>query len=381
MMEMKGLQEKKFKLEEQQLQEGRSVGMSLQERRLQEEETLLGRRYREEKDREGKFEGRDYGGPSEGWVNEQRNDKSDWRAEKKLRLEEARELDRMWDMVKRKGKYEGSVPEMRRRNWPEESGMGSDLRRAGQEEFGSRRSMDMSEEIAERERELRRREEKLRQDERKLDEISRDEKERNLIEREERLRRKEKELEEISSTRRSRERAACYDNWGSREWSCSSDRSSSSKYDKRRDSRKPKYEYEERKRKSKENEELTLEISIPNQPGDLRQDDTGHRELSSFSSRSVSSKGESGVGSRNSRSVNFDHDAKENQPREEEERELFGRSGARRLRRKRSRGANKMRKSSQNVEFSVTQPFETSSWGFEDEEIKSKCGVFCDAAF
>lgn len=61
--------------------------MSLQERRLQEEETLLGRRYRE-----GKFEGQDYRGPREGWVNEQRNEKSEWRTEKKLRLEEAREL-------------------------------------------------------------------------------------------------------------------------------------------------------------------------------------------------------------------------------------------------------------------------------------------------
>merc|ERR1712192_14892 len=173
--------------------------------------------------------------------------------------------------------------------------MGTDLMRAGQVIFGSSRAVDLSDEIAKRERELKRREEKLQQDERKLDEISRAEKERNLREREERLRRKEKELEEISSNRRSRERAACYDNWGSREWSSSSDRSSSSKYDKRRDSSKPKYderrdsskpkyEYEERQRKPKENEELTLEISIPNQPGDLvEQDNRGNCELSSSS--------------------------------------------------------------------------------------------------
>ena len=98
------------------------------------------------------------------------------------------------------------------------------MKKAEQEEFGSRRALDLSEEIAEKERDLRRREEKLRREERKLDEMSRAEKERNLKEREERLRRKEKELEEKSG-----KSATCYDNWGSREWSRSSDRSSSSK--------------------------------------------------------------------------------------------------------------------------------------------------------
>ena len=110
MMEMKGLQEKKARLEEQHLKEGGSDGMSLQERRLQEEQTLLGRRFREERDQNQRFD------QTGCWVNEQRNDKADWRAEKKVRLEEARELDRMWDMVKRKGKYEGSAPKPMRRN-------------------------------------------------------------------------------------------------------------------------------------------------------------------------------------------------------------------------------------------------------------------------
>merc|ERR1719341_645799 len=205
--------------------------MSLQERRLQQEETLLGRRFREERDRNQRFD------QQEGWVNEQRHEKAEWRAEKKLKLEEARELDRMWDMVKRRGKSEGCVPETRIRNWPEESGMGSDFNRGEQEVFKGRRTPDLSVEIAERERGLRKREEKLRQEERKLDEIYRAEKERNLREREERLRRKERELEEISSARTSG-RSTAYDNLGSREWSRSSDRSSSLKYDEGRSSRK-----------------------------------------------------------------------------------------------------------------------------------------------
>ena len=334
MMEMKGLEEKKARIEEQHLQQegSRSGGMSLQERRLQQEETLLGRRFREERDKMRRFEGQDYGGQSEGcWVSEQRNEKDDWRAEKKVRLEEARELDRMWDMVKRKGKCEGRVPEMRG-NWPEKkSGMGLNLNRAEQAECGSRRTPDLSDEIAERERELRKREEKLRQEERKLEEISRAEKERNLREREERLRRKERELEEFYSARKSRNSV------GDRERSRSSDRSSSWKYDKVRSSKS--CDHEEKHRKLRVDEEQTLEISIPNQPGDLRRqdDDRGRREMSSFSSRSVSSKGESGVGSRDVRRVDYDHNEMQKQLREEEERELFGRSGARRLRRSRSR--------------------------------------------
>ena len=382
MMEMKGLQEKKVRLEEQHLQGGRSEGMSLQERRLQEEETLLGRRYREEKDRIGSFEGQDYGELSEGWMNEQRKETSDWRAEKKLRLEEARELDRMWDIVKRKGKYEGSVSEMRRRNWPKsESERGSDLKKAEQEEFGSRRALDLSEEIAEKERELRRREEKLRREERKLDEMSRAEKERSLKEREERLRRKEKELYEKSGRS-----ATCYDNWGSREWSRSSDRSSSSKCDKRRDSKKLNYDHEERSRKLKEDEELTLEISIPNQPEDSslrRQDDMGHRELSSFSNRSVSSKGESGGGSRNIRRVNYDHTIlkMERLLREKQER-VCAQLARERKNRERSRnrsrkGMDRTIKSSQNTESPLKLPSGTSS---EDEAlprapVKSRLGV------
>jgi len=382
MMEMKNLQEKKERLEQQHLQGGRSEGLSLQERRLQEEETLLGRRYREEKNRKRGFEGLDYGDQSEGWVNEQRNEKSDWRAEKKLRLEEARELDRMWDMVKRKGKYEGSVPEMRRRNWPEESKMESDLKRAGQEEFGSRRAVDLSEEIEERERELRRREEKLQQDERKLDEISRAEKERNLREREERLRRKEKELEEKSG-----KSAPCYDNWGSREWSRSSDRSSSSRYDKGRNLRKLNYDHEENQLKLKENEELTLEISIPNQPGDLvKEDDRGPREVSSFSNRSVASKGESGGDSRNIRKVNYDQTIlkMERLLREKQESvsaQLARERKNRKRRRNRSRklpwGTYRMTKSSQNTDSPLKLHSETSS---EDEAlprapVKSRLGV------
>jgi len=351
----------------------------LQERRLQEEETLLGRRFREEREKNRSF---DHCGQREGWVNEQRHEKSEWRAEKKPRLEEARELDRMWDMVKRKGKYEGSVPEMRRRNWPEESGIGSELNSGEQE--NSRRTLDLSDEIAERERELRKREEKLRQEERKLDEIYRTEKERNLREREERLRRKERELEEISSARKSG-RSAAYDNLGSREWSRSSDRSSSLKYDEVRSSRKSNHDHEERSGKLEVDDELTLEISIPNQPGDLRwQDDRGRREMSR--SRSVSSRGESGIDSRDVRSVNYDHNEMQKQPTEKEERELFGRSGARKLRRNRSRrlpwGTYRMTKSSQNRESPLRQPSETSSRGFRDEDeamprapVKSRLGV------
>merc|ERR1719341_2673520 len=303
MMEMKGLEEKKTRVEEQHLEEGGSGAMSLQERRLQQEETLLGRRFREERDKNQRF---DHGGHQEGWVNEQRHEKAEWRAEKKLKLEEARELDRMWDMVKRRGKYEGCVPEMRRRNWPE------DFNRGEQEVFKGRRTPDLSVEIAERERELRKREEKLRQEERKLDEIYRAEKERNLREREERLRRKERELEEFSSARISG-RGAAHDNLGSREWSRSSDRSSSLKYGEGRSSRKLNHDHEERSGKLEVDDELTLEISIPNQPGDLRwHDDGGRREMSR--SRSVSSRGESGK-----------------QLTEKEERELFGKIGAKKL--------------------------------------------------
>jgi len=373
MMEMKGLQEKKARLGEQHLQEGGSDGMSLQERRLQEEETLLGRRFREEREKNQRF---DLGGEHEGWVNEQRHEKSEWRAEKKLKLEEARELDRMWDMVNRKGKYEESGPQMRRRNWPEESRMGSDSNRGEQGELKGKRTLDLSEEIAARERELRRREEKLRQEERKLDETYRAEKERNLREREERLRRKERELEEISSARKSG-RSAVYDNLGSREWSRSSDRSSSVKYE---GTRKFDHDHEKRSGKLEVDDEVTLEISIPNQPGDLRwQDDRGRRELSR--SRSDSSRGESGAGSRDVRSVNYDHDEMQKQLSEKDERKLYGRSGARRLRRDRSRRPP-WGTYSQNRESPLRQPSETSFCGFRHEDeavpkapVKSRLGV------
>merc|ERR1712181_8403 len=190
------------------------------------------------------------------------------------------------------------------------------------------------------------------------------EKERNLREREERLRRKEKQLKEISSTRKSRKSPVSPYNWGSREWSRSSGRSSSSKYDKGRASRKPKYNNKERQRKPKEDEELTLDISIPNQPGDLvDQDYRGRRELSSFSSRSVASKGESGVGSRNIRRVNYDENEMEKQER------VCAQLGRERKNRKRRRnrsrklpwGTYRMTKSSQNPESPLKLPSETSS--------------------
>ena len=375
MMEMKALQEKKARLEEQHLPaDGREEVVSLQERRLQEEETLLGRRYREEKERDRQFEALEYGGQGGSWVNEQNNEKHDWRAEKKLRLEEARELDRMWDMVKRKGKYERSAPERLKRNLTEESVTESDLTGAGVGEYGGRRTLDLSSEIAERERELRRREEKLRQEERKLDEISRAEKERDLREREERLRRKERELEEIA--RRSRREEVLDFDQGRRERSRSSGRSSSSRYDRERSSRGTDglllgYYRKERQRNLKE--EVTLEISIPNQPeDDFRRQD--YRELSSFSDRSFSLSSEhAGINGK----VGHDYN-------EVQERKLFGKTGARKLKRRRSRnrrlpwGVYGMTKSSHNG----NSPSESSSQGFIDESdamprapVKSRLGV------
>ena len=108
--------------------------------------------------------------------------------------------------------------------------------------------------------------------------------------------------------------------------------------------------------------------------------------MSRSRSRSVSSRGESGVGSRDVRSVNYDHNEMQKQLTEKEERELFGKIGARKLRRSRSRrhpsDTYRMTRSSQNGESPLRQPSETSSRGFRDEDeavprapVKSRLGV------
>ena len=101
MMDMKRLQEKKIALEDQELQKDLVQGRALQ-KQLEEEETLLGRRYREEKERERErrlevLEDRSHFG---NWVDEQSLERHELRAEKKLRMEEAHELDRIWDSIR-----------------------------------------------------------------------------------------------------------------------------------------------------------------------------------------------------------------------------------------------------------------------------------------
>ena len=97
MSDMERVQEKKIALEDQGLQKDLVQGMALQ-RQLEEEEKLLGRRYREEKERrlEG-LEDRSHFGK---WVDEQSLERLELRAEKKLRMEEAHELDRIWDSIR-----------------------------------------------------------------------------------------------------------------------------------------------------------------------------------------------------------------------------------------------------------------------------------------
>ena len=105
--------------------------------------------------------------------------------------------------------------------------------------------------------------------------------------------------------------------------------------------------------------------------------------MSSFSGRSVSSRGERGVGSRDVRRVDYDLNEIQKKLRGEEERELFGRSGARRSRRNRTRRSrNRIVESNQNMEAPLAQPSETSSQGFKDEDeamprvpVRSRLGV------
>ena len=99
MIDMERVQEKKFALEDQGLQKDLVQGMALQ-RQLEEEETLLGRRYREEKERERGIEGLDDRSHFGNWVDEQSLERLELGAEKKLRMEEVHELDRMWDSIR-----------------------------------------------------------------------------------------------------------------------------------------------------------------------------------------------------------------------------------------------------------------------------------------
>ena len=98
MIDMERVEEKKIAFEDQGLQKDLVQGMALQ-RQLEEEETLLGRRYREEKEKEKKrgFEGLEDRSHFGNWVDEQSLERLELRAEKKLKMEEAHELDRIWD--------------------------------------------------------------------------------------------------------------------------------------------------------------------------------------------------------------------------------------------------------------------------------------------
>merc|ERR1719474_2669815 len=111
-IDMDLLQEKKIALEDQGLQKDLVQGMALQ-RKLEEEETLLGRRYREEKER--RFEGLEDRSHFGNWVDEQSLERHELRAEKKLGMEETHELDRIWDSNRQKGKYEVATPYKRRK--------------------------------------------------------------------------------------------------------------------------------------------------------------------------------------------------------------------------------------------------------------------------
>ena len=100
MIDMKRVQEKKIALEDQGLQKDLVQGMALQ-RQLEEEETLLGRRYREEKEKKERgFEGLEDRSHFGNWIDEQSLERLELRAEKKLRMEEAQELDRIWDSIR-----------------------------------------------------------------------------------------------------------------------------------------------------------------------------------------------------------------------------------------------------------------------------------------
>jgi len=224
MMDMKRLQEKKIALEDQGLQKDLVQGMALQ-RQLEEEETLLGRRYREEKEKERRLEGLEDRSHFGNWVDEQSLERHELRAEKKLRMEEAHELDRIWDSIRLKEKYEDATSRMTEKARLKDSGMG--LSRKAEEGVRLKTSSGLDVEIAEREKELRRREERLRREERRLEEIAQAEKERDLREREEKLRRRERELETIFSAGSSRCRSNSQDQWGHRGRSRSGERSRS----------------------------------------------------------------------------------------------------------------------------------------------------------
>jgi len=234
-MDMKRLQEKKVALEDRRMQwdlVNHCTGLFDQrgdalQRQLEEEETLLGRRYREEKERERRLEGLEDRSHFGNWVDEQSLERLELRAEKKLKMEEAHELDRIWDSNRQKGKYEDATPHMRKNAGLKDSGVGLHLSRKTEEEIHLKTSSDLDVEIAEREKELRRREERLRKEERRLEKIAQAEKERDLREREEKLRRRERELETIFSAGSSRCRSNSQDQWGHRGRSRSGERSRS----------------------------------------------------------------------------------------------------------------------------------------------------------
>ena len=97
MIDMERVQEKKIALEDQGLQKDLVQGMALQ-RQLEEEETLLGRGNRKEKKR--RFEGLEDRSHFGNWVDEQCLERLELRAEKKLRMEEVHELDRILDSIR-----------------------------------------------------------------------------------------------------------------------------------------------------------------------------------------------------------------------------------------------------------------------------------------
>merc|ERR1719474_2073018 len=131
-------------------------------------------------------------------------------------MEEAHELDRIWDSIRQKGKYENATPHMREKAGLKDSGVGLHLSRKAEEGVHLKTSSDLDVEILEREKELRRREERLHREERRFEEIAQAEKERDLRVREDKLRRRERELETIFSARSSRCRNNSQDQWGHR---------------------------------------------------------------------------------------------------------------------------------------------------------------------
>jgi len=203
MIDMDRLQEKKIALENQGLQKDLVQRMALQ-RQLEEDRSHFGN-----------------------WVDEQSLERLELGAEKKLRMEEVHELDRMWDSIRQKGEYEDATPSMREKARRMDSGVGLHLSRKAEDGVGLKTSSDLDAEILEREKELKRREERLRREERRLEEIAQAEKERNLRKREDKLRRRERELETIFSAKSSRGRSDTRDEGGRRGRSRSGERSRS----------------------------------------------------------------------------------------------------------------------------------------------------------